>query len=138
MSDTGAGDAYEVVLGPAAIRAVLNLPDPGDRKLLAAALRTELINGPNAQYEYTFESDIRNYSDRGAGPKPVTYKAIPLSFAAYTAVHRSLTVAELRRLKREQGRSGPGRGFYVVDILAAESGFTRTVPRGRGLATGAG
>jgi hypothetical protein len=131
MSHIGVGEAYEVVLGPAAIRAVLGFPDPGDRKGLADALRTELINGPNAEREYTFESDSRSYSDRGAGPKPATYTAIPLSFAAHAAVYRPLTPDELRRLKQEQGRSVARRGFYVVDILPAESAFTRSVPRGR-------
>jgi hypothetical protein len=131
MSHSGAAGAYEVVLGPAAIRTILGLPEPGERKQLAAALRIELSNGPNARYEYTFESDRRSYSDRGAGPQPVTYKAIPLSFAAYTAVYRPLTADELRRLKQEQGRSVARRGFYVADILPAESAFTRTVPRGR-------
>jgi hypothetical protein len=36
---------------------------------------------------------------------------------------------ELRRLRREQGRSTAARGLYVIDILAAESAFTRITPR---------
>ena len=129
MSYTGVNDAYEVVLGPPAIRTVLGLPDPGERKELADALRTELMNGPNTHNEYTFDSDVRAYSDRGAGPGRAVYTATPLSFAGYTAVHRPLTSEELRRLRREQGASTDALGFYVIDILPAESAFTRTVPR---------
>ena len=129
MSHSGVNDAYEVVLGPAAIRTVLSLPDPGERKELADALRTELINGPNARNELRFDDAVRAYSDRGAGPGKVVYTATPLSFAVLTAVHRRLTRDELRRLRREQGRSTASRGLYVIDILRAESAFTRTVPR---------
>src|SRR6266852_5439264 len=125
MSHTGVKDAYEVVLGPAAIRTVLSLPDPGERKELADALRTELINGPNAHNELRFDDAVRTYPDRGAGPDNVVYTATPLSFAGYTAVHRRLNKEELKRLRREQGRSTARQGLYVIDILRAESAFTR-------------
>jgi hypothetical protein len=105
------------------------LPDPGERKKLADALRTELINGPNAHNEYTFDSDVRAYSDRGAGPGKAVYMATPLSFAGYTAVHRCLAREELRRLRREQGPSTAAQGLYVIDILPAESAFIRAAPR---------
>ena len=57
------------------------------------------------------------------------YTATPLSFAAHTAIHRPLTSEEFRRVRREQGPSDAISGVYVIDILPAESGFTRTVPR---------
>jgi hypothetical protein len=129
MSHTGVNDAYEVVLGPAAIRTVLSLPGPGERKELADALRTELTNGPNAHNELRFDDAVRTYSDRGAGPGKAVYTATPLSFAGYTAIHRHLTREELKRMRREQGRSTARRGLYLIDILRAESAFTRTVPR---------
>jgi hypothetical protein len=114
-------NAYEVVLGPPAIRAVVSLPDPADRKELGAALRTELMDGPNAHNELRFDKTLRVYSDRARAP----YTATPLSFAGYTAVHRRLTGEELRRLGREQDRLTAGQGVYVIDILPAESAFIR-------------
>ncbi len=121
--------AYEVVLAPAAIRTVLSLPDPGERKELADALRTELVGGPNAHNEVRFDSDVRAYPDPGAGPGRVIYTATPLSFHGYTVVHRRLTREELKRLRREQGRSTASLGFYVIDILSADSAFGRSAPR---------
>jgi hypothetical protein len=100
------------------------LPDPADRKELAAALRTELIDGPNAHNELRFDDALRAYTDRSRAP----YTATPLSFAGYTAVHRRLTRKELKRLRREQGRPTTDQGVYVIDILRAESAFTHTVP----------
>ena len=88
---------YEVVLGPAAIRTVLGLPDP-ERKELADALRTELLDGPNADEEARFD-----------GPDNVVYRGTPLSFDAYVALHRPMTKEELKRLRREQGRGWPPR-----------------------------
>ena len=66
MSHNVTNDPYEVVLGPTAIRVVLGLPDPADRKELADALRTQLLNGPNAHNELKFDEAVRIYSDRGA------------------------------------------------------------------------
>ena len=122
MSHTGTDSAYEVVLGPAAIRAVLSLPDR-ERKELAAALRTELLDGPNADKEARFDADMRA-SD---GPDGV-YTGTPLSFGACVALHRPMTKEELRRLKREQGRRVAIQGFYVVDILHPATAF-RSGPR---------
>ena len=127
MLPSGANRPYEVVLGPAAIRVILSLPDPVVRRRLADALQNELVNGPNAHNEFSF--DDASYSDRGAGPGKVFYTATPLSFAGYTAVHRRLTREELDRLRQEQDRSTARLGAYVFDILRAESAFSRTVPR---------
>lgn len=120
--------AYEVVLGTSAIRTVLSLPDP-ERKELAGALRTELLDGPNADKEVRFDSDVKVYSDRGAGPGKAVYTATPLSFAGYTAVHRSMTKEELRRLRRDQGLRVARQGLYVLDILRTESPAVTVPPK---------
>lgn len=127
MLPSGANGPYEVVLGPAAIRVVLSLPDPVIRGRLADALEAELVNGPNAHNEFNF--DDASYSDRGTDPGKVVYTATPLSFAGYTAVHRRLTGEELERLHQEQDRPTAALGVYVFDILRAGSAFSRTVPR---------
>lgn len=116
-------DPYEVALGPAAIRALETLPGLSDQKELVGALRTELMNGPNAHNEYRFDS-AGAYDDPG-GTVRVVYTATPLSFAGYIAVHRRMTREELRRLRRERRRRTAVRGFYVIDILAVESAFGR-------------
>ena len=110
---------YEVVPGPAAIRTILGLSDP-ERKELADALRTELLDGPNAGKEARFDGDMRP-----CGPEDVVYTATPLSFGAYVALHRPMTKEELKQLRRDQGRGVAGRGFYVLDILSPGSAFTR-------------
>ena len=112
---------YEVTLGPAAIRVVLGMRD---RKELADALRTELVDGPNADKELSFDSDGNAQTDPGL-PSGMVYTATPLSFDGYTALHRPMNGNELARLSREQGRPVSERGFYVFDILSAESGFMR-------------
>jgi hypothetical protein len=121
MTHIGLNHAYEVTLGPAAIRTVqcMSKEDRGD---LAEALRTELLNGPNASREFRFDSDVPAYTP---GANGTVYTATPLSFGAYTAVHRPLTGDEINRLRREQGRSAVGQGFYVIDILSVESAFGR-------------
>jgi hypothetical protein len=129
MAHSGLNPAYEVVLGPAAIRAIVGLADPGDRKELAAALRTELMNGPNARSEFRFDSDVQAFPGRAAGGARVVYTATPLSFDGYTAVHRGLSRQELRRLRQEKRQSTANQGVYVIDILPAESAFSRTIPR---------
>jgi hypothetical protein len=125
MTHSGADSAYEVVLGPAAIRAIIGLPE-SDRKEMAAVLRTELMNGPNSRSEYTFDSDIQPYWGRTGS---VVYTATPLSFDGYTAVHRRLSKAEVKRLRQENGKSTADQGVYVIDILPVQSAFTRTVRR---------
>jgi hypothetical protein len=123
--------AYEVTLGPAAIRVVLSLANPA-RITLAHALLTELSDGPNAGKEVRFDSDVGGYADPGDDAADRSYTATPLSFAGYTAIHRLMTEAEITRLRAEraeEGRPVGDRGFYVFDILAAESAFIRTVPR---------
>ena len=110
---------YEVVLGPAAIRTVVCLPD-GERAELADALRTELLDGPNANKAARFDADMRP-----CGPDDVVYLGTPLSFGAYVALHRPMTREELKRLRREQGRRAAAKGFYVPDILHPATAFTR-------------
>ena len=71
--------SYEVVLGPAAKRAVLAIRLAKDRDWLADALRVELAAGPNADKEYQFDpyDGTRDYVDRGASGLSV-YTATPL------------------------------------------------------------
>lgn len=113
---------YEVTLGPAAVRVLRSL---GDSLELAGSLRVELIDGPNAGKQFEFEfTNGRNagYAHVRAG---VPYTAVPLSFNGYTAVCRPMTGEELRRLREEQARPVAARGIYVLDILPAESAFSR-------------
>jgi hypothetical protein len=129
-SATRRGEAmYEVILGPAAERAFKELGTSSGRAMLKTALQTELIDGPNAAYRHEFEigSDYNKNPYRG-----LAYSALPLSFGGYTAVYRSMSSEELMRLKVEQGRSVSDCGFYVADILPAESAFSRPKPSGRG------
>jgi hypothetical protein len=97
---------YEVALGPAAIRAIRDLPHQY-RLMLAAALRDELDAGPNSVNAYKF--------DHGNAQ----YLATPLSFNAYVAVHRQLTDLELARLSRQAGREVAPRGFWVIEFCSA-------------------
>lgn len=127
MTHIGLNHAYEVTLGPAAIRTVLCMARE-DRRDLAEALRTELLKGPNASIGFRFDSDIRAYTP-DARPNGKVYTATPLSFGAYTAIHRPLRGDEIERLRREQGRSTADEGFYVTDILSVESAFGRPGPR---------
>jgi hypothetical protein len=102
--------SYEVIPGPAAIRTLQSLPEP-ERRELADALREELNGGPNAEAEYTFESD------------GVWYTATPLSFKALTAVHRPLAEDELKRVAQKDGRPAAEHGFFVIEIRSGESAF---------------
>ena len=103
---------YEIVLGPAARRAVLGLETQQNKDDLADALRTELDGGPNLHHEYPFQI--------GNGE---VYTATPLSFKGWTAVHRRLTTEELRRLEDEQGRQVEASGFLLFDFLRPQSAF---------------
>ena len=127
-------DRYVVALGPAAIRMLLSARDEA---ALADALRTELIDGPNADKELSFDSDgnAELHADSSL-PAGMIYTATPLSYHAHTALHRRLTGDELARLRGEQdaeqeddaeqgGAAPAGVGVYVLDILPAELGFTR-------------
>jgi hypothetical protein len=111
------------VLGPAAIRTVLSLADR-ERKELAVALGTELLDGPNADKVARFDGDMRA-CDQTCGPNDVVYTGTPLSFGAYVALHRPMTKEELQRLRREQRRRVAAKGFYVLDILHPATAFTR-------------
>ncbi len=125
MTHNGEGRAYEVTLGPAAIRVWDGLSDSADLDDLEYALQTELVDGPNAGKESKFGRDGQPFSEHSMDSGAVAYTATPLSFRAYTVIHRALTRDELRRLAEEQGRPTHGRGRYVIDILAAELAFTR-------------
>ena len=133
MTHNGESRAYEVALGPAAIRIIDNLFDPADGEHFGYALQTELVDGPNADKESNFDREGQPLSEHSLDSGDVVYTATPLSFQAYTAVHRALTTDELGRLAAEQDRSTHDRGRYVIDILAAELAFTR---RPGGLASG--
>jgi hypothetical protein len=113
---------YEIVLGPAAIRTFLVLPD-SDRSELAGALRTELLEGPNAAVEARFDGDALAW-EGSSRPGDLVYTGTPLSSGAYVAVHRPMTAEELRRLRREQHRRVAAHGFYVLEILHPASAFT--------------
>jgi hypothetical protein len=133
MTHNGERRAYEVTLGPAAIRTKDGLSDPADWDYLEYALQTELVDGPNADKESNFDREGQPLSEHSADSGDLVYTATPLSFQAYTAVHRALTKDELDRLADEQGRLTHDCGRYVIDILAAELAFTR---RPGGLASG--
>lgn len=126
MTYTRVNLAYEVVLGPAAIRTIRSMSN-ADLVRLATALRTELSNSPNASNEIRFDSDVRTYegADADAGPGGAAYTATPLSFGAYTAIHRPMTDDEISQLRREQSGPIADQGFYLIDILPAEAAFSR-------------
>ena len=91
MTHNGESRGYEVALGPAAIRARDGLFDPADWDDLEYALRTELVDGPNADKESSFDREGQPVSEHSADSGDVVYTATPLSFQAYTAVHRGLS-----------------------------------------------
>lgn len=108
---------YEVVLGPAAMRAILGVRNSEGRDQIADALRKELLNGPNADKEYRFDSDGSGVPSTGRDAPSVVYTATPLTFNAYVAIHRPMTGQELSLLRRERGDPVTNHGFYVLDIL---------------------
>ena len=114
---------YEVVLGPAAVR-FLEVLRAEVRDELADALRTDLLDGPNAAHQIGLRFDSNGIVDPGV-PGEVDYTVTPLSVHAYTAIHRPLRGDELAQLGSEQHRPVDGRGCYVLDILPAELGFRR-------------
>jgi len=125
---------YIVKLAPAAQRVIRTL-EPSDQHGLDRVLAEELADGPNADKEIRFDSDggFHAYPDDDGPGDRVCYTATPLSFKAYTAIHRPMTEDEINRALREDGDPVADRGFYVLEILAAESAFTR---RPGGLAAG--
>lgn len=102
---------YEVVLSNAARRAVWGVRTIQDRNDLADCLGRELFHGPNAKSEYVFP--IRGES----------YTATPLTFRAWTAVHRRLTEHELDRLAKQEDRQVESIGFLVHDLLRPHTAF---------------
>jgi len=111
------------VLGPAAER-LMGRMESQDQKGLAEALRTELADGPNALSELTFDEGAQIWLSPQQSDSQ-TYTATPLSFDAYTAVHRRMAKKELQRLARQRARPAADAGFYVVDFLPAEAAFSR-------------
>jgi hypothetical protein len=120
MAPGGKKSRYAVVLQRAALRTIESLSQP-DREGICAALLGELRDGPNAGKEIRF--DPSNWSDvPSVEAKEQIYTATPLSFGAFTAVHRPLTAAEMDRL-REQNNTTEDSGYHVVDILPPELAF---------------
>jgi hypothetical protein len=123
MAYTWREDAYEVVLAPAASRVIDSLVRT-DREGLLQALAVELQNGPNAAKEIRFDSSRYADVDLGDAEEGV-YTATPLSFHGYTALHRPLTQTDLKRLAKQEQRATADDGYYVIDILPAETAFRR-------------
>ena len=88
------------------------------------ALRTELIDGPNADRELRFDSDMPLYDQ----PDGVVYTATPLSFDGYVTLHLPLVREELMRLLREQSRPVAPRGVYGADFPLKWCGFCSPAP----------
>jgi hypothetical protein len=117
---------YIVRLAPAAERFFRTL-EPFDQQGLDRALAEELIDGPNADKEIRFDADGGSpvYSDPDLPGDVTYYIATPLSFKAYTAIHRPMTMDELSRTAEGKSNLASDHGFYVFDILPAESAFMR-------------
>lgn len=115
---------YIVKLTPTAQRILQNL-EPHEQRALHRALRKELTFGPNADKEIRFDADgnAPGYADPDSLDDKRCYTATPLSYKAYTAVHRPMSKDELRRETQESDHRGLTQGFYVFDILPAESAF---------------
>jgi hypothetical protein len=114
--------AYEVVLARAATRVIERLPKPSlDR--LARALRTELADGPNARNAVRLSQGLTWADDDPGDLEEQVYTATPLSFDGYTAVHRLMTKTEIERLGEQEDRRTASTGFFVVNLLPAESAF---------------
>ena len=98
-----------------------------DQQELDRALAEELADGPNADKEIHFDADggFQVHADPGLPGDVVCYTATPLSFKAYTAIHRPMTKGELAKVSAEASDLAADHGFYVFDILPAESAFTR-------------
>ena len=86
--------------------------------------------GRTPNKEFPFDADGLGVTDPDANPPGAVYTATPLSFGGYVVIHRPLTEAEIRRLRIEKGRSTADCGFYVIDILPAESAFNRSTRSG--------
>lgn len=106
--------SYEVILGPAAKRFVLEATER-TRSLLADCLKVELKDGPNAHAASSVEIN------------GLQYIALPLS-CGIVAVHRPLTHGVLEKLRRQLGRRN-SHGYLVADLLHPRSGISGTVPK---------
>lgn len=125
---------YIVRLAPAAERFIRAL-EPYDQQGLDRALADELIDGPNADKEVRFDANgaFLAYVDPDLPGKLTCYTATLLSFKAYTAIHRPMTKDELGIAAAGTSDLAIDHGFYVFDILSAESAFVRRTggPGGR-------
>jgi hypothetical protein len=121
MPPSRKNSTYAVVLQRAALRIINSLSEQ-DRDELCDALLSELRNGPNADKEVRFNPG--NWGDvPPVDTKEQVYTATPLSFGAYTAVHRPLTDAEMDLLRTQNSAAEEDSGYNVVDILPPESAF---------------
>src|SRR6266536_1008819 len=106
-----------------------------DQQGLDRDLADELLDGPNADKEIRFDADGGSpvYADPDLPGDVTFYTATPLSLKAYTAIHRPMTKDELSRAAEGKNDLATDRGFYVFDILSAESAFIRRTggPGGR-------
>lgn len=117
---------YVVRLAPAAERFFRTLGSY-DQQGLDRALAEELIDGPNADKEIRFDANGGSpvYTDPDLPGDVLCYTATPLSYKAYTAIHRPMTKDELSRTAEGTSDPASDHGFYVFDILSAESAFIR-------------
>lgn len=104
----------EVILGPAAKRAVLKLRRLEDWSGLLDALRQELTGSPSAAGEDKAGNDP-------GSPARIPCTVTALSSAGYIAVHRPMTGEELHQLQRDVGHPVASQGFYVLDLLPAHA-----------------
>jgi hypothetical protein len=125
---------YIVKLAPAVERFFQTL-ELYDQQGLDRALANELIDGPNADKEVRFDADggFPVHGDPDLPGELTCYTATPLSFKAYTAIHRPMTRYELSKAAGGKSDLAIDHGFYVFDILSAESAFVRRTggPGGR-------
>ena len=112
---------YELVLAPAAVRALLSLSDPA-RMELAGVLGTELLNGPNARKEAFYDVDLRACRRERA-----VYTATPLSYDAFVAVHRPLSEDELATLVHRE--IAPLLGIRGDPVMSRVTHYECAVPQ---------
>src|SRR5690348_5199612 len=86
----GAGLVQYIVRLTQAAERVFQTLEFSDQQELDRALADELADGPNADKEIRFDADggFQVYTDPDLPGDAVSYTATPLSFKAYTAIHR--------------------------------------------------
>jgi hypothetical protein len=117
---------YLMKLTPTAQEILRNL-EPDDQREIDRVLRRELMYGPNSDKESRFDGDgnFGAYAEPNSPDSGFRYTATLLSYKAYTAIHRPMTKDELRREAQAAGQA-TAHGFYVFDILPADSAFERS------------